>query len=99
MATYVVLNILFMAVVLLLLKIKPRRPSKAFLLTLCVLLVLTLVFDNVIVGLSIVGYDPSKILGIKLGVAPIEDFMYAVLAVVLVPTLWHILGRHHATRH
>lgn len=99
MATYIVLNILFMAVVLVLLKIKPRRPSKALLVTLCVLLVLTLVFDNVIVGLSIVGYDPSKILGIKLGVAPIEDFMYAVLAVVLVPTLWHILGRHHAKRH
>lgn len=99
MATYLGLNILFIVVILLLLKIQPRRPSKALLVTLCLLVVLTLIFDNVIVGLSIVGYDPSKILGVKLGVAPIEDFMYAVLAVVLVPALWHILGRHNAARH
>lgn len=45
------------------------------------LFVLTAVFDNLIVGLSIVDYDPAKILGIHIGVAPVEDFMYALLAV------------------
>lgn len=98
MATYIALNIIFIIVVGFLLKLKPRRLSKALLVTLAALLVLTLIFDNLIVGLSIVGYDPSKILGIKLGVAPIEDFMYALLAVMIVPSLWRTLGKQNDTR-
>lgn len=96
MATYLILNILFIVGVCLLGKVKPRRPSKAFLVTLLALLLLTVLFDNVIVGLSIVDYDPQKILGIKLLHAPVEDFMYAILAVILVPLLWRRIGDKHA---
>lgn len=71
------------------------KPGKAIAVTLIILLVLTAVFDNVIVGLSIVGYDSEKILGAYIGYAPIEDFMYAVLAVLIVPAIWHILGTKH----
>ena len=95
-ATYLILNVLFIAAVCLLAWTKPRRPGRAFIVTFTALIVLTAVFDNIIVGLSIVGYDPAKILGIKVGVAPIEDFMYAVLAVLLVPIVWHKLGDAHA---
>ena len=55
-----------------------------------VLVVLTAVFDNVIVGSGIVGYDPTRILGLRVGVAPIEDFAYAVAAALALPALWHV---------
>jgi lycopene cyclase domain-containing protein len=59
---------------------------------LAVLLVLTAVFDNVIVGTGIVGYDPARILGLRIGVAPIEDFAYPVAAALGLPALWTVLG-------
>jgi len=46
-----------------------------------VMLTLTLVFDNV----------PQKISGIRLGFAPIEDFAYTLVALVLVPSLFNFL--------
>ncbi len=57
--------------------------------TAAVMLTLTAIFDNVIIGSGIVAYDPEKISGIKIGVAPIEDFAYTVLAIVLVPSLFN----------
>jgi lycopene cyclase domain-containing protein len=54
---------------------------------------LTLVFDNLIVGLEIVGYNPSLISGLKLGFAPIEDFGYLLTGSVLVPALWQRFGK------
>ena len=96
MATYLILNVLFIVAVCLVLKIAPKRISRAMLITFIALLVLTAVFDNLIILASIVGYDASKILGIYIGVAPVEDFMYSLLAVLLVPTLWNILGRRNA---
>jgi len=56
------------------------------------LLVMTAIFDNVLVGVHIVSYDPDLISGIRFGVAPIEDFGYAIAAVVLLPCLWSLLA-------
>jgi hypothetical protein len=36
-----------------------------------------------------VAYDEAKISGIKIGVAPIEDFAYTVVALLVVPTLFN----------
>jgi lycopene cyclase domain-containing protein len=58
-----------------------------------VLLVMTIVFDNVIVGLGIVAYDPARISGVRLGVVPVEDLAYALAAVVLLPSLAVLFGR------
>jgi lycopene cyclase domain-containing protein len=55
-------------------------------------LILTAVFDNVLVGAGIVGYDHALISGTFVGLAPVEDFAYAVAAVVLLPSLWHLLS-------
>lgn len=55
------------------------------------LLVSTVVFDNVIVGLGIVAYDPDRILGVRMPIAPVEDLSYAIAAVVLLPSLWALL--------
>lgn len=95
MATYVVLNLVVMALVFAIARVRLGKLSRAFFATMAVLLVLTAVFDNAIVGLSIVDYDPQKILGLRVGVAPIEDFMYALLAAIIVPTIWHKLGEKH----
>ena len=44
--------------------------------------------DNFIVSTGIVAYDETKILGLRIINAPIEDFFYALIAVLLVATLW-----------
>ncbi len=55
------------------------------------LLILTAVFDNILVATGIVGYDPALVSGAKIGVAPLEDFAYAIAALVLLPSLWSLL--------
>ena len=54
------------------------------------MLLLTLVFDNLIIGSGIVDYDYSKTAGIRLFLAPIEDFAYSIVALVLVPSLFNL---------
>ncbi|MBT2502604.1 lycopene cyclase domain-containing protein [Curtobacterium sp. ISL-83] len=57
------------------------------------LLVMTIVFDNVIVTLRIVAYDPALISGVKVGAIPVEDLAYTIGAVVLLPSLWVLFDR------
>ena len=95
MATYLVLNLVFMVIVGMAVGARLKRPSRALLATCLVLLLLTAMFDNVIVGLSVVAYDPTKVLGLTLGYAPVEDFMYTLLAVILIPILWKKFGAPH----
>lgn len=94
MTTYFVLNLVFVAMVIVFLRLHRAHinRSRAIFITLAALLILTAVFDNVIVGLNIVDYHPEKILGLYVGVAPVEDFFYAILAVIVVPAIWHRLG-------
>lgn len=61
-------------------------------ITLVVMLVTTAIFDNVIIGVGLVAYDPSTLMGIYIGIAPEEDFDYAIAAVILLPALWTALG-------
>ena len=56
-------------------------------------LLLTLIFDNLIILFGIVGYDEALISGVKLGVAPIEDFSYTLVGLMLIPLTWELLGR------
>lgn len=98
MATYLILNLVVIAVVIVALRLRPQKPSRAWLLTLIALLILTAIFDSLIVSLGIVGYSPNTLLGIYIGAAPIEDFFYAILAAILVPTLWNKLGDTHARK-
>lgn len=52
------------------------------------MIILTAIFDNLIVLSGIVAYDESKLIGLKIGVVPIEDFAYTLVAVLLVPAIW-----------
>lgn len=58
---------------------------------------LSLVFDNIIVGLKIVAYDSHKILGLFVPFAPIEDFGYTIVGLILVPVLWNLFGKNGGT--
>jgi lycopene cyclase domain-containing protein len=78
------------AIVVLAVRRGPRWTSIA--LGGAVLLLLTAVFDNVMIGIGLVGYDRALISGVFVGAAPIEDFAYAVAAIVLLPCLWTLLG-------
>lgn len=57
------------------------------------LLVMTVVFNNVIVTLGIVAYDPARISGVRVGAFPVEDLAYAIAAAFLLPALWVLLER------
>src|SRR4051794_36907380 len=100
--TYLLLNLAFLAVVALVAVatlIARRAPRwRVIALTAIPLAVLTAVFDNVLVGVGIVAYDPHRISGLRLGVAPVEDFAYAIAAVVLLPCLWSLLTPRSAER-
>ncbi|WP_462417564.1 lycopene cyclase domain-containing protein [Kytococcus sp. Marseille-QA3725] len=55
--------------------------------------VFTAVFDSLIISAGIVAYDEAHLLGLRIGTAPVEDFAYALAAMVLLPALW--VGRRH----
>ena len=93
MATYVALNVVFLAVILAVLKWRRLLVwDRSAIVTLLILIVCTAVFDSLIIAAGIVDYDTTKLLGIYIGTAPIEDFMYALLAAVIVPALWKGFG-------
>lgn len=61
-----------------------------------VLLVMTGVFNNVIVGLGIVAYDPALVSGARIGLFPVEDLAYSIGAALLLPSCWVLLERPRA---
>ena len=61
------------------------------------LLVITAVFDNLMISVGLVGYDRHKISGLFIGIAPLEDFAYAVAAAVLLPSLWVLFAPREAS--
>ena len=88
--TYLALNLVFMLVAFAsLILISRKNPWRAIGFTMIWMILMTLVFDNVIIALGIVGYDENKISGLLLGLAPIEDFSYTVVSVLAVGILWN----------
>ena len=88
--TYLLLTVTVMALVAIYaFLMRHWMVAKPLVGTAAVMLILTVIFDNVIIATGIVAYDQEKISGIMVGVAPIEDFAYTVLAIVLVPTLFN----------
>ena len=95
--SYWALNSIFLGVVALvaIAALVSRRAPRwvAALIALGILLVFTAIFDNVLIGLGFVGYNRALISGVFVGRAPLEDFAYTVAAVVLLPSVWTLLGR------
>jgi len=100
--TYWALNAIFLgavAVVAIVALATRRAPRWASIgLVLGIVLVMTAVFDNVMIGVGLVGYSEARISGVFIGIAPLEDFAYAIAAVVLLPSLWALLPARGASR-
>lgn len=90
MLSYLILNVVFMGLLgLVVYLLKPVKFNYQRLLTLvAILLIMTAIFDSIIIALGLVTYDIDKILGLYIGRAPIEDFAYAIVAAVIVPIIW-----------
>ncbi|MBG6237502.1 lycopene cyclase domain-containing protein [Mycetocola sp. CAN_C7] len=57
------------------------------------LMVLTALFDNVMIATGLMVYEPGHLAGILIGSAPLEDFAYPLAGLLLLPALWSLLGR------
>ena len=70
-----------------------RRWWVAVLLAMAALVVLTIVFDSLMVAVGLFRYDQTRALGIDVGLAPLEDLTWPVASAVLLPSLWVLSDR------
>ena len=73
--------------------VRPRfaRRMGASAVAAVVLVALTAIFDNVMIAADLFTYPEHNISGIRIGLAPIEDFSYPLCAAFLVPAVWTLL--------
>lgn len=94
--TYWLINIPFLVAATLVLAaaVALRRApgARALLIAAGIMMLLTAVFDNAIIGFGLVDYDETLISGARIGVAPVEDFAYTLAALMIIPALWHLMG-------
>ena len=69
-----------------------RPAAVPWLVAFVVMMTLTAIFDNAIIGFGLVDYNDALISGIRLGFAPLEDFAYTLAALLIIPALWHLLA-------
>lgn len=63
-----------------------------------IVLCFQLVVNGLLTGLKIVRYDPSRILGVHLVFAPVEDVAFGFAMVTVTLTLWVWAGRSRPRR-
>jgi lycopene cyclase domain-containing protein len=96
--TYLAVNAVFLCLAVVIAGVALwRRPAARRLivpagLALLAVLLLTAVFDNIMIGIGLVAYDSALISGLFVGIAPVEDFAYPVAAALLLPAVWSLLG-------
>lgn len=88
MATYLILNCAFLGFCIAALRVKAARLSQRLIAMAVVLLFATAIFDSLLIAANIAAYDSTKLLGIYIGKAPVEDFFYTLAAIIIIPTLW-----------
>lgn len=71
----------------------PARLVPAIGITAAVTLLLTAVFDNLMIAAGLFTYDEDRLLGAHVGLVPVEDFAYPLAAAILLPSLWILIGR------
>ncbi|MFC5930116.1 lycopene cyclase domain-containing protein [Cryobacterium melibiosiphilum] len=104
--TYLALNAVFMAVAAAVAAVavwrrrgrQTGRGAASVAVALLIVMLLTAVFDNVMIAAGLFTYEPGLISGLAVGLAPIEDFAYPVAAALLLPALWSLLGGPSPTR-
>ena len=54
-------------------------------------LALTAVFDSIMIAADLVRFDEALLLGVRVGLAPVEDLAYALIAVLIAAAMWRLL--------
>ena len=72
---------------------KPYSVVMAASVSILVLVVLTVIFDNVMIASGLFDYGGHTLNGLRLGLAPIEDFAYPVGGALLLTGLWTMFTR------
>ncbi|MFC5339074.1 prenyltransferase [Leucobacter denitrificans] len=70
-----------------------RRYAIAIVVTILVLVALTAVFDSLMIAADLFHYAPEHLVGVSIGLAPIEDFSYPLAGALLLPALWAAFER------
>lgn len=70
---------------------RDRRRWGALAIAAAIVLALTVVFDSLMIAADLFRYDDAKLLGPHIGLAPIEDLGYALIAVLLAAAIWTLL--------
>ncbi|HYI33609.1 MAG TPA: lycopene cyclase domain-containing protein [Glaciibacter sp.] len=66
-------------------------------ITMAVTLLLTAVFDNLMIAAGLFWYEEDRLLRAYVGLVPVEDFAYPIAAAILLPSLWILIGRRSTT--
>lgn len=78
-----------------------RRPDRRWWaatgLTALALVVLTAVFDSVMIAADLFRFDEESLTGVRVGLAPIEDFAWPIAATILVASLLLLLSPARAS--
>ncbi|MFJ6652064.1 lycopene cyclase domain-containing protein [Microbacterium sp. NPDC091313] len=96
--TYPLIVLPFLAITAIVVALSARRPGfgrrmLASAVAAVVLLALTAVFDNVMIALDLFTYPPEHLSGLRIGLAPLEDFSYPLCAAFGVPAVFVLLRR------
>jgi lycopene cyclase domain-containing protein len=99
--TYPLILIPFVLVTVVVTLLAARRPGRrerlvASLWTAAVLILLTAVFDNAMIAADLFTYPDEHISGIRIGLAPVEDFAYPVCIAFLLPSIAALLPERRA---
>ena len=70
-----------------------RIPLLPTVIAAVVLVILTAVFDSVMIAAGLFTYVDAQIWGPRIGLAPIEDFSYPLALAILLPGVWELAGR------
>lgn len=89
--TYFLLGLVVLATFMAL--TKTYKLSRSQLITLGILIVLTTIFDQFLIAFDIVRYNLDNISGIYIGYIPVEDYLYCIGAVIIMPKLWEIFSK------
>lgn len=94
--TYALIVLPFAALAAIVTLFSARRPGfaqrmRASAVTAVALVALTLVFDNLMIAAGLFTYPDELISGIRIGLAPIEDLSYPIVAAFLVPAVASLL--------
>jgi lycopene cyclase domain-containing protein len=99
--TYLLISLPFIAVALIVfgvgtLHARRRRSLGSYLASWAVatasLVLLTVIFDNVMMAAGFFDYGVEHISGVRLGLIPVEDLLYPVAGALLLAGCWQLLG-------